>query len=153
MLPTDILIVYNRYVQIGKHVSQLIYSITCFLIVKTISWRRNSDFTIFVSPFDPFLSSKILSTISFGGRFKASLVPTCKMIYSGLCRKIGFLLSSMSLTLAPEKLLTLTLRFWIAGLVVDLRQLNHQRCKQYPVVMGSSLHYCQMLDYHLYQFH
>ena len=112
MYPADILIVYNRYVQIDKHVSQLIYSITCFLIVKTISWRRNDDLKIFVPLFDPCLSSKILSSISFGDRFKASLVSTCKMIYSGLCRKIGFLLSCMSLTLVPEKLLALTLRFW-----------------------------------------
>ena len=59
-----------------------------------------------------FLSSKILSSTSFGGRFKASLVSTYKMMYSGLCRKIGFILSCMSLTLAPEKLFTLTLRFW-----------------------------------------
>ena len=57
-------------------------------------------------------SSKISSSVSFSGRFKASLVPTCKMIYSGLCRKIGFILSCMSLTLAPEKRFTLTLHFW-----------------------------------------
>ena len=31
---------------------------------------------------------------------------------SGLCRKIGFILSCMSLTLAPEKLFTWTLSFW-----------------------------------------
>ena len=129
MLPADILIAYNRYVQIDKHVSQLIYSITCFSIVKTISWRGNDDFTIFVYLFDLFLSSKILSSISFGGRFKASLVPTCKMMYSGLCRKIGFILSCMSLTLAPEKFFALTLCFWDAGLFAGLRQLNHQRCK------------------------
>ena len=58
-----------------------------------------------------FLSSNILSSISFGGKFKASLVPMCQMMYSGLCRRIGFILSCMSLTLAPEKLFTLTLRF------------------------------------------
>ena len=34
------------------------------------------------------------------------------MMYSGLRRKIGFILSCMSLTLAPEKLFTLTLHFW-----------------------------------------
>ena len=34
------------------------------------------------------------------------------MIHSGLCRKIGFKLSWMSLTFAPEKLFTLTLSFW-----------------------------------------
>ena len=58
------------------------------------------------------LSSKILSRISFGGSFKAWLVPTCKIMYSGLRRKIGFILSCMFLTLAPEKLFTLTLCFW-----------------------------------------
>ena len=42
------------------------------------------------------LSSKVLSSISFGESFKASLVPTCKIMYSGLCRKIGFILSCMS---------------------------------------------------------
>ena len=34
------------------------------------------------------------------------------MMYSGLCHKIGFILLRMSLTLALEKLFTLTLRFW-----------------------------------------
>ena len=34
------------------------------------------------------------------------------MMDSGLCRKIGFILSCMSLTLTPEKLFTLTLGFW-----------------------------------------
>ena len=58
------------------------------------------------------LSFKILSNISFGGSFKAPLVPTCKIMYSGLCRKIGFIFSCMSLTLAPENLFTLTLCFW-----------------------------------------
>ena len=42
------------------------------------------------------LSSKVLPSISFGESFKASLVPTCKIMYSGLCRKIGFILSCMS---------------------------------------------------------
>ena len=32
-------------------------------------------------------------------------------MYSGLCRKIGFILSCMSVTLAPGKVFTLTLRF------------------------------------------
>ena len=32
-------------------------------------------------------------------------------MFLGLCRKIGFILSCMSLTLAPEKLFTLTLLF------------------------------------------
>ena len=59
-----------------------------------------------------FFSSKSLSSISFDGNFKAWLVPTCKMMLSGLCHKIGFALPCMSLTLAPEKLLTLTLHFW-----------------------------------------
>ena len=81
------------------------------MIVKTISWR-NDDFTVFVLSSITFLSSKILSSISFGERLMASLVPTCKMMYSGLCRKIGFILSCMSLTLAPGNLFTLTLRFW-----------------------------------------
>ena len=112
MLPTDILIVYKRNVLTDKHVCQLIYSITCHPIVKTISWRRNDDFTIFIYLFDLFLSSKILSSISFGGRFKALLVPTCIMRHSGLCRKIGFKLQCMSLTFASEKLFTLTLSFW-----------------------------------------
>ena len=58
------------------------------------------------------LSSKILSIISFGGRFRASLVPTCQMMYSVLCRKIGFILLCMSLTLASQKLFTLILCFW-----------------------------------------
>ena len=83
-------------------------SITCF----PISWCRNDDFTIFVYLFDLFLSSKTLSSISFGGRFKASLVPICEMIYSGLRCKIGFIWLCMSLALTPEKFFTLTLRFW-----------------------------------------
>ena len=58
-----------------------------------------------------FQISKILSSISFGGRFRISLVPMCKMIYSGLCRSIGFILSCMSQTLVPEKLFPSTLRF------------------------------------------
>ena len=152
MLPADILVFYNRYVQADKHVSQLIYSITCFSIVKTISWRRNDDFTIFVYLLDLFFKFQILSSISFGGRFKISLVPACKMMYSGLCRKIGFILSCMSLTLAPEKLFALTLCFWDPGLFADPRQLNHQRCKQHPLAMDS-LHYYQMPHYHFYQFH
>ena len=32
-------------------------------------------------------------------------------MYSGLCRRIGFISSYMSLTLVPEKIFTLTLRF------------------------------------------
>ena len=34
------------------------------------------------------------------------------MIQWGLCRKIGFILTCMSPTSVPEKLFTLTLRFW-----------------------------------------
>ena len=33
---------------------QLYYSITCFLIVKRISWRQNDDFAIFVYLFNLF---------------------------------------------------------------------------------------------------
>ena len=58
------------------------------------------------------LSFKILSNILFGGSFRVPLVSTCKIMYSGLCRKIGFILSCMFLTLAPENLFTLTLCFW-----------------------------------------
>ena len=58
------------------------------------------------------LNSKILCSISFGGSFKALSVLTCKMRYSDLFRRIGFLLSCMSVTMAPEKLITLTLFFW-----------------------------------------
>ena len=58
------------------------------------------------------LNSKILSSISFGGSFKASLVPTRKTMYSGLCRKIGFILLCMSLTSALEKLFNLIMYFW-----------------------------------------
>ena len=61
MLPADILIVYNRNVWIDKHVCQLIYSITCFPIVKTISWRRNGDFTNFVYLFDLFFKFQDLT--------------------------------------------------------------------------------------------
>ena len=57
------------------------------------------------------LSSRILYSISFGKRFRASLVPTYKMMYSCLCCKIGFILSCMSLTLVPEKLFILNLCF------------------------------------------
>ena len=35
------------------------------------------------------LSSKILSSISLDEKIRASLVPTCKMMYSALCRKIA----------------------------------------------------------------
>ena len=38
-------------------------------------------------------------------------MPQCKTMYSGLCREIGLILPRMSLTMAPEKLFTLTLRF------------------------------------------
>ena len=48
MLPAYILIAYNRNVWIDKQVCQLTYSISCFPIVKTISWRQNDDFAIFV---------------------------------------------------------------------------------------------------------
>ena len=57
-----------------------------------------------------YLRSKILSNISYGGRFRASLVLTYKMMYSGLYRKIGLILLGMSLTLAPFTL-TVTLCF------------------------------------------
>ena len=77
-----------------------------------ISWRRNDDFPVFVYLFNLCFKFKILSSISIGGSFKALLVPTCKIMYSGLCRKIGFILPCMSLTLATEKLFTLTLCFW-----------------------------------------
>ena len=57
------------------------------------------------------LNSKVLSSISFGGRFMASLVPKCKMMHSGLCCKAGFILFCISLILVLEKLFTLTLCF------------------------------------------
>ena len=56
-------------------------------------------------------SLSLQSLFKVGDRFKTSLVPTCKMTYSGYYLKIGFILSCMSLTLAPEKLFTLTLCF------------------------------------------
>ena len=58
------------------------------------------------------LSSKILSSISFGGSFKALSVLTCKTGKLDLCGRIGFILSCMSITMAPEKLFSLTLCFW-----------------------------------------
>ena len=38
------------------------------------------------------LGSKVLSSIKFGGRVRASLVPTCKIICLGLCGKTGLTL-------------------------------------------------------------
>ena len=74
-------------------------------------WLYNISFISVIST----LSSKILSSESFGGRFRASLVPACKMTYSDLCRKVGFILLWMSLRLAPEKLFTLSFCFWDSG--------------------------------------
>ena len=106
---------YNRSVQIDKHVCQLIYSTICFLIVKMSKlgkkwWLYNLCLSL---PSSFFLSSNIFSSILFRGRFNASLALTCKMMNSGLCREIGFILSCMSLTLAPGKLFTLICVFGI----------------------------------------
>ena len=90
-----------------------------------------------------FRISKILSSISFGGRFRTSLLPMCKMVlYCRACLK-HWRQKSFSLQLYV---------FRIAGLVADLRELNHQQCKQCPLAMDR-LRYCQMLHYCFYQFH
>ena len=70
--------------------------------------------------------------------FKASLVPMCKMMYSGLCRRIGFILSCMSLTLAPEKVFTLTLRFWDSRLGCRPERIESPVMQIVPVGHGPS---------------
>ena len=148
MFSADILIVYNRNIQTDKHYCQLIYSITCIPIVKAIRQHRNDDFTIYFYLSNLSFKFQDLIQYSFVRRTKALLVLTCKMIYSGFCRKIGFILSCMSLSLVLKKLFTLTLGFLDSRHGFNnLRQLNHQQCIQYPLAMDI-LHYCQMSHYH-----
>ena len=65
---------------------------------------------ILQSLFIPLIFMFLFDLISCDEMFRASLTYQCKLMYSSLCRKIDFILSCISLTLAPEKLFTLTRR-------------------------------------------
>ena len=66
----------------------------------------------FVNYNQPLFDGSTLSMISFGVYFDVSLVPMWKIRNSGCFFKIGFKLSSMSVTVAPGNCLTFTNRFW-----------------------------------------
>ena len=92
------------------------------------------------------LSSQILSSISFGERFRASLVSTWKMIHSGFCRKI-----CLPLTLAPEKPNGLTLCFWDSRpnckpYTIEAAAIHRMPLWPWIVLINATSRYC------LYQF-